>query len=226
MSTSAILPVTASTPIYNLASQSITPAQQAVFDSVLARFKQALSAGDLNTSKVLLDTLTTLSPPIPGSSTVLDVFLSSVGKALAAGSIQDAQQALKTYQASQAAAPITPAPSSGAANSTAATVAASLIQNQLHKQLVQALLSQASDTITAAGASQKQKSSNPIDSLVDLIHTVYGTGNSNTDTALSNTPSYDSLIATLQASLSAGHGTLTPALAYLQVAGNFVNTQA
>lgn len=43
--------------------------------------------------------------------------------------------------------------------------------------------------------------------------------------AASSTP-YDTLVASIQASLAGGNGTLTPALAYLQAAGNFINTSA
>jgi hypothetical protein len=34
------------------------------------------------------------------------------------------------------------------------------------------------------------------------------------------------LVSSIQASLAAGNGTITPALAYLQASGNFVNTSA
>ena len=46
-----------------------------------------------------------------------------------------------------------------------------------------------------------------------------------TSSPSSSTP-YDTLVSSIQASLAGGRGAITPAIAYLQAAGNFVNTSA
>jgi len=226
MSSSAILPITGSTPNYDFASATATASQQTVFNNVLTRFESAISTGDTSTIKTLLNTLTTLSPSSASSASTLGTLLASVGKALDSGSVAQAQAALKTYQNTQSSAPSTP--STGTNNSTtASTVAANLIQNQLHQQLVKALLAQANDIIQNAGSSQSSKTknaTNPFANLIDIIHTVYGTGNSSsssTSSASGTTSPYDALVASLQASLNSGNGTLTPALAYLQAIRQF-----
>ena len=235
MSTSAILSVTGSAPNYDFASASATTSQQTVFNNVLARFKQAISVGDISTTKTLLNTINVLSPPSAASASSLGIFLTSVNAALANNSVSQAQSALATYQSAAPTTTSTPASSATTASDTASLVAANLIQSQLHQQLVSQLLAQANSIIANAGSvnsSNSSNSNNSINSLVGILQTAYGTSPASSSSASSSDSSnnssnpYDALLASIQASLAAGHGTLTPALAYLQANGNFVNTSA
>ena len=166
------------------------------------------------------------------STTPLATFLASVSTALTNGSASQAQAALATYQnatpASSTAAP-TPSPTANP-NAVAEQIAASLIQNENQLLLVNAL-DNPNTSATSSTASSTSASS-----LIGILNAAYpssgtpstaGTAatTSATEATTSGSP-YDALVSSIQASLAAGNGTITPALAYLQAAGNFVNTSA
>ena len=234
MSTSAILPissVSAPAPI-DYESNSATSAQQAVFNSILTQLQQSVSVGDLPSSQTLLNAVQAISPSASTGTTPLATFLASVSTALTNGSASQAQAALATYQnatpTSSNAAP-TPSPTANP-NAVAEQIAASLIQNENQLLLVNAL-DNPNTSATSSTASSTSASS-----LIGILNAAYpssgtpstaGTAatTSATEATTSGSP-YDALVSSIQASLAAGNGTITPALAYLQAAGNFVNTSA
>jgi hypothetical protein len=234
MSTSAILPISsvpAPAPI-DYESNSATSAQQAVFNSILTQLQQSVSVGDLPSSQTLLNAVQAISPSASTGTTPLATFLASVSTALTNGSASQAQAALATYQnatpASSTAAP-TPSPTANP-NAVAEQIAASLIQNENQLLLVNAL-DNPNTSATSSTASSTSASS-----LIGILNAAYpssgtpstaGTAatTSATEATTSGSP-YDALVSSIQASLAAGNGTITPALAYLQAAGNFVNTSA
>jgi len=229
MSTSAIVPVTG----IDFGSSSATASQQSVFNNLLNQLQQSIGTGDLTTSATLLNALEALSPSAASGSNPLGAFLTSLGTALNDGSVSEAQSALSTYQS---AAPAATAPAAAASTSTtAANIAAGLIQSQIQLNLVSTLLGPASSLGGTAAAAPS--TSNSVNSLIGILNAAYGSGDSSTSNASGSTSStagvsgssltpYDTLVSSIQASLAGGNGTITPALAYLQAAGNFVNTSA
>jgi len=229
MSTSAIVPVTG----IDFGSSSATASQQSVFNNLLNQLQQSIGTGDLTTSATLLNALEALSPSAASGSNPLGAFLTSLGTALNDGSVSEAQSALSTYQ-SAAPAAATPAAATST-STTAANIAAGLIQSQIQLNLVSTLLGPASSLGGTAAAAPS--TSNSVNSLIGILNAAYGSGDSSTSNASGSTSStagvsgssltpYDTLVSSIQASLAGGNGTITPALAYLQAAGNFVNTSA
>ena len=241
MSTSAILPIS-SVPAPAPAdydNASATSAQQAVFNSILTQLQQSVSVGDLPSSQTLLNAVQAISPSASTGTTPLATFLASVSTALSNDSTSQAQAALATYQN---AVPASAVPGSSGTtappliptanpNAVAAQIAASLVQNENQLLLVNAL---DNPNISTTSASE----SNSANSLINILNAAYPTSSSSssastspdtptsaTETTASNSP-YDALVSSIQASLAAGNGTITPSLAYLQAAGNFVNTSA
>jgi hypothetical protein len=228
MSTSAISPIAS----IDFGSSSATAPEQAVFNSLLNQLQQSVGLGDLTTSQTLLNAIDALSPSSATGSNPLGAFLTSLTTALNDGSVSQAQGALSTYQSATPAttpsSPSTPAADPGA---VAAQIAASLIQSQNQLLLVNAL----DGPNSALGSTSTSSSSNSASSLIGILNAAYGSSSgssssstantSGTEAATSTTP-YDTLVSSIQASLAAGNGTITPALAYLQAAGNFVNTSA
>jgi len=229
MSTSAIVPVTG----IDFGSSSATASQQSVFNNLLNQLQQSIGTGDLTTSATLLNALEALSPSAASGSNPLGAFLTNLGTALNDGSVSEAQSALSTYQ-SAAPAAATPAAATST-STTAANIAAGLIQSQIQLNLVSTLLGPASSLGGTAAAAPS--TSNSVNSLIGILNAAYGSGDSSTSNASGSTSStagvsgssltpYDTLVSSIQASLAGGNGTITPALAYLQAAGNFVNTSA
>ena len=237
MSISAIVPVTG----IDFGASTATSSEQTVFSNLLNQLQQAVGTGNLTSSATLLNALQALSPTASGGSNPLGAFLTSLGKALNDGSASEAQSALSTYQS---APPSATAPAAPATSTTAANIAAGLIHSQIQLNLVASLLGPGSSLgSTPAAATSSNSSSSPftnsssssVNSLIDILNEAYGTGNSSSPAASGSTPvsapvasptPYDTLVSSIQASLAAGHGTITPALAYLQASGNFVNTSA
>ena len=225
MSTSAIVPITG----IDFGASSATASQQTVFNNLLNQLQQAIGVGNLTTSATLLNAIDTLSPTSATGSNPLGTFLSSLGTALNDGSVSEAQSALATYQSA------TPASTSQAASTTnTSTTAAGLIQSQIQLNLVTTLLNPA--------ASSSSSSNGSLSGLLSILAEAYpangssspgasnassstASGSSTSATEASTTP-YDTLVSSIQASLAGGNGTITPALAYLQASGNFVNTSA
>jgi hypothetical protein len=242
MSTSAIVPISS----IDFGSSTATASQQSVFNGLLSQLQQAIGSGDLTSSQTLLNAIDALSPSSPTSSTPLGTFLTGVGSALNDGSVAEAQSALATYQSATPAA--TPASTSTPGTSaTAAQIAANLIQSQNQLNLVTALLGPNS-ALSTGGASSASSDTSATDGLIGILNAAYGSSSSGSSTSsgsasaasgtsgtsgtsttsateTSSTP-YDALVSSIQASLAAGNGTITPALAYLQASGNFVNTSA
>ena len=230
MSTSAIVPVTG----IDFGSSSATASQQSVFNNLLNQLQQSIGTGDLTTSATLLNALEALSPSAASGSNPLGAFLTSLGTALNDGSVSEAQGALATYQSTTPAS-TSPAASTTNTSTTAANIAAGLIQSQIQLNLVSTLLGPASSLGGTAAAAPS--TSNSVNSLIGILNAAYGSGDSSTSNASGSTSStagvsgssltpYDTLVSSIQASLAGGNGTITPALAYLQAAGNFVNTSA
>ena len=235
MSTSAIAPISS----IDFDSTSATASQQSVFDSLLSQLQQSIGTGNLTTSQTLLNAVEALSPSSASAQNPLGVFLTSLTTALKDGSVSEAQSTLATYQSNSAIA--TPVTSTTNTSATAAAITANLVQSQLQLSLVTTLLGPNS----SFGSDSTNTSSTPSDSsansLIGILNAAYGTG-SGSSSSTANTPSsgagttpvtptssttpYDTLLSSIQASLAAGHGALTPALAYLQATGNFVNTSA
>ena len=225
MSTSAIVPVTG----IDFGASIATASQQSVFSNLLNQLQQAIGSGDLTTTATLLNAIDTLSPTSATGSNPLGTFLSSLGTALNDGSVSEAQSALATSQSA------TPASTSQAASTTnTSTTAAGLIQSQIQLNLVTTLLNPA--------ASSSSSSNGSLSGLLSILAEAYpadgssspgasnassstASGSSTSATEASTTP-YDTLVSSIQASLAGGNGTITPALAYLQASGNFVNTSA
>jgi hypothetical protein len=227
MSTSAIVPVTG----IDFDGSSATASQQTIFNSLLNQLQQAVGTGNLTTSATLLNAIEALSPSAASGSNPLGAFLTNLGTALNDGSATEAQSALSTYQS---ATPASTTSTATAANTsaTAANIAAGLIQSQIQLSLVTTLLNPASNSSSS--------SNNSVSSLLGILTAAYpesgsssssaassnsSTPTSGTNAATSTTP-YDTLVSSIQASLAGGNGTITPALAYLQASGNFVNTSA
>lgn len=235
MSTSAIVPISS----IDFGSSSATASQQSVFDSLLSQLQQSIGNGDLTSSQTLLNAIDALSPSSASGSNALGTFLTNLGTALNDGSVSEAQSALATYQSNTPAA--TPAAPTTNTSATAAAIAANLVQSQLQLSLVTTLLGPNSSFGSNAGNTSSTDSS--ANSLIGILNAAYGTGSnasstnssstsasaSSSSTSTPTTPSatpYDTLLSSIQASLAAGQGTITPALAYLQASGNFVNTSA
>jgi hypothetical protein len=236
MSTSAILPISAPSPIdYN--SASATSAEQAVFNSVLNQLQQSVSTGDLPSSQTLLNAVEAISPSASTGTTPLATFLSSLTSALGNNSVSSAQAALAAYQqaiaASTSTTPAVPAIPTANTAAEAAQIAASLVRSENQLLLADSLLNPNNSLGSLSGSSATSGSSSNISSLVGILNAAYpsssSTGASTSSTSAAETTSatpYDTLVSSIQASLAAGNGTLTPALTYLQAAGNFVNTSA
>jgi hypothetical protein len=227
MSTAAIAPI-------DFAGSSATASEQTVFTNVLNRLEQTVSSGDLTIAQALLNTINVLSPSSATGSTPLGTFLTGLSKALKDKSPTEAQRALATYQKASAASPPPAAPAAPTNSSaTAAAIASQLIKSQNQFLLANAfatLLTNAQNSSTA-NSSSSNSPSNSVSGLYSLLDAAYGkSGSSSTPSStVSGAPSatpYDALVSSIQASLAAGHGTITPALAYLQATGNFVNTSA
>jgi hypothetical protein len=234
MSTSAIVPITG----IDFGASSATASQQTVFNNLLNQLQQAIGTGNLTTSATLLNALDALSPSSASVSSPLGTFLTSLGTALNDGSVSEAQSALSTFQS---ATPASPAPATATANAsaTAANIAAGLIQSQIQLNLVTTLLG---PNASLGGSASTTSSSNSSTSLIGILNAAYGTGEispaissngastsaspSSAPASTSSSTPYDTLVASIQASLAGGNGTITPALAYLQASGNFVNTSA
>jgi hypothetical protein len=237
MSTLAILPVSS----IDFGNSSASASQQSVFNSLLNQLQQAVGNGDLTTSATLLNAIDALSPSSAASSSPLGAFLTSLGTALNDGSVSEAQSALTTYQSATPTTTTSAAPSTVNANASAASIAAGLVQSQIQFNLVTALLGpNASLGTNASSSDSSSSSSNSVSSLIAILNAAYGAGSSSSSGATGSTASasgssgttnatssstpYDALVSSIQANLGAGQGTITPALAYLQASGNFVNT--
>ena len=229
MSTSAIVPVTG----IDFGTSTATASQQTVFSNLLNQLQQAVGSGDLTTTATLLNAIDALSPTSATGSNPLGTLLTSLGTALNDGSVSEAQGALATYQSTTPAS-TSPAASTTNTSTTAANIAAGLIQSQIQLNLVTTLLNPA--------ASSGNSSNSSLSGLLNVLAEAYpadgsssssasgassstASGSSTSATEASTTP-YDTLVSSIQASLAGGNGTITPALAYLQASGNFVNTSA
>jgi hypothetical protein len=233
MSTSAIVPVTG----IDFGASTATASQQTVFSNLLNQLQQAIGSGDLTNTATLLNAIDAISPSSATGSNPLGTFLTSLGAALNDGSVSEAQNALATYQSS------TPASTSAAASTTntsttAANIAAGLIQSQIQLNLVTTLLnpstsSSSSSNSSLSGLLNVLAEAYPADGSASSSASSTASGasssaNSSSSTSATNTSTtpYDTLVSSIQASLAGGNGTITPALAYLQASGNFVNTSA
>ena len=236
MSTSAIAPISS----IDFDSSSATASQQSVFDSLLSQLQQSIGTGNRTTSQILLNAIEALSPSSASAQNPLGVFLTSLTTALKDGSASEAQSALATYQSNSTTA-TTPAASTTDTSATAAAIAANLVQSQLQLSLVTTLLGPNSSFGSDSTNTSSTSSDSSANSLIGILNAAYGTGGSSSSntsstpsngagttpvTATSSTTPYDTLLSSIQASLAGGHGALTPALAYLQATGNFVNTSA
>jgi hypothetical protein len=228
VSTSAILPISS----IDFGGASATASEQSVFSNLLNQLQQAVGTGNLTTSATLLNAIESLSPSSKSGNTPLGAFLTSLGEALNDGSATEAQSALATYQ-STTPADTAPAASSASTSASAAQISAGLIQSQIQLSLVTALLGPGSSfgsTASAGTSNPANSSSNSVNSLLGLLQAAYpsgsGSGSASSTPATSSVTPYDTLVSSIQASLAGGHGTITPALAYLQASGNFVNTTA
>lgn len=230
MSTSAIAPISS----IDFDSTNATASQQSVFDSLLSQLQQSIGSGNLTNTQTFLNAVEALSPSSASAKSPLGTFLTSLTTALKDGSVSEAQSALATYQSNGTTA--TPATSTTSTSATAAAIAANLVQSQLQLSLVTTLLGPDSSFGSNASSTPSDSSAN---SLIGILNAAYGTGSNSSNSSSStgaSTPSvpsttpsatpYDTLVSSIQASLAGGHGALTPALAYLQATGNFVNTSA
>src|SRR5271166_6472680 len=135
MSTSAIVPVAG----IDFDSSGATASQQTVFNNLVNQLQQAVGSGDLTTSATLLNAIDALSPSSASAANPLGTFLTNLSTALNDGSVSEAQSALTAYQ-SATPAPAEPAASSANTSTTAAEIAAGLIQSQIQLNLVTTLL--------------------------------------------------------------------------------------
>jgi hypothetical protein len=248
MSTSAIVPVSSAVPSLtgiDFGAATATPAQQTVLNNLLNQLQQAVSLGDLTSAATLVNAIDALSPSSVGSSSPLGTYLTSLGSAINDGSITEAQSALATYQTN---VPAVAAPSTPASGANAAAIAASLVQSEVQLNLVTELLGPSASLPLTPATTSSPSSAN---SLISILNAAYPTSNTSASTSVKtstssptststsspgSTPStgtsatgstpYDALVSAIQASLAAGQGTITPALAYLQANGNFVDTSA
>ena len=226
MSTLSIPPVSSVSSGVELAANNSPGLQQAAFNNLLSRLQQAISAGNLSSSKSLLNALDALPPRGVTELTALTKFLSGVGAALASGNLEQAQSALTDYQTS-IRPPVAPSFASNpqsAQDGTTATVAmaGNLVQSQLQLNLVSALLlppGLTSPSDSGAGDS--------VNSLIAFLNTAYGSGGAPSSFSANASQSpYDTLVSALRANLAAGISTAGPALAYLQSKGSLVSMEA
>jgi len=228
MSTLSIPPVSSVSSGVELAANNSPGLQQTAFDNLLSRLQQAISAGNLSSSKSLLNALDALPPRGVSEMTALTKFLSGVGAALANGSVDGAQSALREYQVwtAQRAAATPPSVASATQSSdetTAAnTIAGNLVQSQLQLNLVSALLLPPGLSSPSSGAA-----TDSVNTLIAFLNTAYGNGNATSPAAAAAAESpYDTLVSALKANLAAGISTAGPALAYLQSKGSLVSMGA
>ena len=217
MSTSAIAPIAS----IDFNGTNATSAEKSVFSSLLNQLQQAVSAGNLNNTSALLGAVEEISPSSLGGNNPLGAFLTNLTTALKDNSVTEAQSALATYQHTVSSSSNgSPAATPTANSSTvAAQIVASIVQTEN-----QTLLAAARTSFPAP--SQSTPSSNgSVSSLINILNAAYPVNGSAGAVASSATP-YDTLVSSIQASLAGAHGALTPALAYLQATGNFVNTSA
>jgi len=221
MSTLSIPPVSSVGSGVDLAAANSPGLQQTAFNNLLSRLQQAISAGNLSSSKVLLLALDALPPTGVSEIAALSKFLSGVGAALASGSIQDANRALSAFHVASKQVVESSQPSS-AVPAAASTIANHLVQSQLQLNLVSALLlppgSKAPSGSDATGS---------INSLIAFLNTAYGNSSATSSAPVNSSQSpYDTLVSALAANLAAGVSTAGPALAYLQSKGSLVSMEA
>lgn len=228
MSTLSIPPVSSVSSGVELAANNSPGLQQAAFNNLLSRLQQAISAGNLSSSKSLLNALDALPPRGVSEITALTKFLSGVGAALASGNVEAAQSALSDYQASTAQvvastpSPVASTSPSSDVTSAANTIAGSLVQSQLQLNLVSALLLPPGSNSPSSGAA-----TDSVNSLIAFLNTAYGNGNAASSASATAAQSpYDTLVSALKANLAAGISTAGPALAYLQSKGSLVSMEA
>ena len=240
MSTSAIVPTSAILPLSSIDfnSTTATPSEQTVFQNILSQLEQSVSNGDLTTAQSLLNTVNALSPSSASQNNALGTFLTSLSTAIGDGSTTEASNALTTYQnaSSTTASTSTSAAATSAtsARATAAAIASELIQSQNQLLLDTAFKNLA--VSAQSSSSSPGSTTSGANSLYSLLNAAYGnlgssssassSASSTSGTSSTSTTPYDTLVSSIQSSLASGDGTLTPALAYLQASGNFVNTSA
>ncbi len=217
MSALAILPISSVTSSVDFAATSSLGGQQMAFNNLLSRLQQAISAGNLTSSKSLLNALDALPPTGVSETAALSKFLAGVGSALAGGNLEQAQNALSSYQAETRTTAISSSPEFG---KSAAVIANDLVQSQLQMNLVSALM-----TPPGSLASTSSFTADSVSSLVSLLNNAYGTTDSSSAAATGQSP-YDTLVSALKANLAAGISTAGPALAYLQSKGCLVSVDA
>ena len=213
MSTSAIAPIAS----IDFNGASATAAEKSVFSSLLNQLQQAVSAGNLNNTSALLGAVEEISPSSLGSNNPLGAFLTNLTAALKDNSVTEAQSALATYQhtvASSSSASSAPTPIANP-NAVAAQIVASIVQTENQTLLA------AAGTSFAAPSQSTSSSNGSASSLINILNAAYPVNGS---AATPSATPYDTLVSSIQASLAASHGTITPAIASLQAAGNFVNT--
>jgi hypothetical protein len=222
MGTSAIAPIAS----IDFNSANATSAEKSVFSSLFNQLQQAVSAGNLNNTSALLGAVEEISPSSLSGNNPLGAFLTNLTTALKDNSVTAAQSALATYRTAVASSSSTSPASTPTANpgAVAAQIVASIVQTEN-----QALLAAVNASLAApsqSASSQNAPSSNgSVSSLINILNAAYPV-NGSAGAATPTTSPYDTLLSSIQASLAASHGTITPAIASLQAAGNFVNTSA
>jgi hypothetical protein len=233
MSTGAILPISSTFSSPDYGSSSATASQLSVFNNLLNQLQRAAGSGNIDQTAGLLNAVEAISPSSAGAQSALGNFLTSLGTAVNDNSSSEAQAALATYQnATPASTSSTPASTS--TSSTAAQIAAGLVQGQLQLSEVTSLLSSATGAASSGGSSSDSSQS----SLCSLLSAAYPqSGSSSSSSTASNgittdptaktaTSPYETLVAALQANLAGNGSAGSTALAYLQSSGNFVNAIA
>jgi hypothetical protein len=228
MSTLSIPPISSVSSGVELAGTNSPGLQQAAFNNLLSRLQQAISAGNLSSSKSLLNALDALPPRGVSEMTALTKFLSGVGAALANGSVEDAQSALSAFQAATTqgvknSPPSIPGNSASSDTAIAASsIAGSQVQSQLQLNLVSALLLPPGLNAPSDGVT-----TNSVNSLIAFLNTAYGNSEASPGASANAMQSpYDTLVSALKSNLAAGISTAGPALAYLQSKGSLVSMEA
>jgi len=224
MSTSAIAPIAS----IDFNGANATAAEKSVFSSLLNQLQQAVSAGNLNNTSALLGAVEEISPSSLGGNNPLGAFLTNLATALKDKSVSEAQSALTAYRQVVAANGSTPVPATPTANpsAVAAQIVSSIVRSENQALLAAAnasLATPAQNAISNNGSSGSASGS--VSSLINILNAAYPV-NSSASAATSSASPYDTLLSSIQASLAASHGTITPAIASLQAAGNFIDTSA
>jgi ribosomal protein S20 len=151
----SIASISSSSSIAAFQDYTSSTTAQASVGTMVTQLEKSISAGNMDTTKTLLQSIEARRPENSSSSDALSVFLKAVGSAVKSGSTSAAEAALAAYQDSLAG----PAKASDATNAENLAVGQELAQNAQTLKIVKMTLdtqnttSSSSDSNSASSAS-------------------------------------------------------------------------